>query len=58
MTPMEFAQRCARIASRASAWAADVLDTNTGQPARREDVERFIREMRERLNYIEEKLNG
>ncbi|BCH12008.1 hypothetical protein MesoLj131c_62660 [Mesorhizobium sp. 131-3-5] len=58
MTPIEFAQRCARIASRASAWAGDVLDTSTEKPARREDVERFITEMRERLNYIEEKLNG
>lgn len=61
MTEIEFAQRCARIATFASRWAADALDTrhdDLNHPVDREPVERFLREARERLSYIEEKMNG
>lgn len=58
MTPIEFAQRCTRIAAKAPGWAADILDTSNETPARREDIERFIADMRARLNFMEEKLNG
>lgn len=59
MTQLEFAQKCARLATKASGWAGDILDTESpNEPARRETVERFIAEMRDRLNFMEEKLNG
>lgn len=52
-----FAQWCARLAAKSAGWAGDILDAGN-KPARREDVERFIREIRDRLNYMEEELNG
>lgn len=61
MTEIEFAQRCARLATFCSRWAADTLDTrhdDAGHSVNREPVERFIREARERLSHMEEKLNG
>lgn len=61
MTEIEFAQGCARLATFASRWAADMLDTrhdDVNSTVAREPAERFIREMRERLTIIEEKLNA
>ncbi|RWB67597.1 hypothetical protein [Mesorhizobium sp.] len=52
-----FAQWCARLSAKSAGWAGDILDS-PNEPARRENVERFIREIRDRLNYMEEELNG
>lgn len=52
-----FAQWCARLASKSAGWAGDILDA-PGKPARRESVERFIKEIRDRLDHMEEELNG
>lgn len=59
MTEIEFAQHCARLAALASKWAADALDTrgeDVSRRADREPVERFIKDVRERLDYMEKKL--
>lgn len=55
ITNYRFAQWCARIAAKSSGWAGDILDT-PDEPARRESVERFIKEMRDRLTYMEDEL--
>ncbi|PWJ88432.1 hypothetical protein C8D77_111155 [Mesorhizobium loti] len=56
-TNERFAQHCIRMAAKAAGWAGDILDS-PDEPARRDAVERFITEMRDRLTFMEEKLNG
>ncbi|MER9710229.1 hypothetical protein NKJ13_08160 [Mesorhizobium sp. M0174] len=61
MKVIAFAQRCAGISLAALKWSHDTLSTepvHVDQEENPDTVTRFIAEMRERLNYIEEKLNG
>ncbi len=56
-TNEKFAQHCTRMAAKCAGWSGDILDS-PGEPARRDAVRRFLAEMRERLNFMEEELNG
>ncbi|RVC47627.1 hypothetical protein EN781_00390 [Mesorhizobium sp. M4A.F.Ca.ET.090.04.2.1] len=61
MKVIDFSRRCAGLSSIAAKWAHDTLSTlpaDVDQEEHPDTVRRFIAEMRERLNYIEEKLNG
>ena len=60
MTNAEFSRRAARVASTAAAWAAGSLDLPDRREARmrEEPFRRFIREMRERLDYMEADYNA
>lgn len=61
MKVIDFARRCAGISLVALKWSHDTLSTAPVDVDQEEDpdtVKRFLAEMRERLNYIEEKLNG
>ena len=55
ITNFRFAQWCTRIAAKSSGWAGDILDS-PNEPARTESVERFIKEMRDRLTFMEDEL--
>lgn len=54
MRTIEFAQRAARIAKVASAWAADSLDM--AETVRDSRVENFIMDLRLLLDHLEERL--
>jgi hypothetical protein len=61
MKVLDFARHCAGVSLSALKWSHDTLSTapvNVDQKEHPDTVRRFIAEMRERLNYIEEKLNG
>lgn len=61
LTQAKFAARMARFTENTAAWCLDVLalaDGSLNEPMRREPVERFIKETRERLNHLEQELNS
>lgn len=56
MTRAQFAMRLARIASTAATWSADVLTMHdrASDQMNPEAADRFIREVREKLNWLKE----
>jgi hypothetical protein len=60
LTHARFAVRCMQIVVEAAGWSRDAMseaEVASHNPMRREPVEQFIREMRERLDNLEEELN-
>ena len=60
LTNAKFAARLSRLSLVASEWCADTLhplSERLNEPMPREPVERFIKEMRERLTWLEQELN-
>jgi hypothetical protein len=55
---MQFAGIAARIAETSAKWASDVLSHANDQPMRRLAAERFVAEIREKLEWIEAGCNG
>lgn len=58
LSRMQFAGIAARIAETSAKWASDVLSHANDQPMRRLAAERFVAEIREKLEWIEAGCNG
>jgi hypothetical protein len=56
LTEAEFAARCARLSANAAHWAADTLTGGhpLDTPIARDAARRYLAEMRERLDWLEE----